>query len=135
VRFFDGRFLDVYEQNRERLEARMGRYVRSVTRAFFSCHCRGRPFCGCPERAFTAYVLSLRRAGLDPRSISKRALKDWWLSVYSGDVVRWLDDAIRWLEAREEVARIRGAADAARSTRELRARLSGRSQPSWSNDG
>ena len=125
-RFFDGRFLDIYQRNRDQLEARMGRYVRMVTKAFFSCHCRGRPFCGCPERRFTAYLLTLRRRGLDPRAMTKQAQKDYWLKLYSGDVIRWLDDVIRWLEAREAVARILGEEKVGRETRDLCKKLQGR---------
>ena len=71
-------------------------------------------------------ILTLRRRGLDPRAISGQVRKDYWLTVYSGDVIRWLDDVIRWLEAREAVARIKGKDRVERDTRKLRQRLSGR---------
>jgi superfamily II helicase len=92
---------------------------------FLDCDCEANPHCGHPERKFVVYLLGLREQGLGPSAIVDVMGDDYLLYAYEGDVLSFLDDAVRNLEAVEELAEVDGREDAAREAREKRERLSG----------
>ena len=92
---------------------------------FLDCDCQSNPHCGHPERKFVRYLLGLREQGLGPDAIVDVMGDDYMLYAYSGDVLSFLDDAVRALEAVEELADVDGHEDAAREARERKRMLSG----------
>ena len=78
--------------------------VLSFAEAFLYCDCQSRPHCGHPERKFLAYLLELRAQGLGPDAIVDVMGDDYLLYAYPGDVLSFLDDAVRTLEAAERLA-------------------------------
>ena len=79
---------------------------------FLDCDCQGHPHCGCPERKFVGYLLELRAEGLGPDAIVDVMGDDYMLYAYSGDVLSFLDDSVRTLEAAERLAEVDGRRDA-----------------------
>lgn len=75
---------------------------------FLTCGCQGSPHCGHPERFFCGYVLELRADGYGPAGIVDMMGVDYHLTAYAGDVLTFLDEAIRQLEALEALASVDG---------------------------
>ncbi len=90
---------------------------------FLDCDCDSNPYCGHPEEKFVEYLLDLRAQGLDPESMVDVMTDDYMVYAYPGDLYSFLDDAIRTLEAVEELADVDGrheqADRASRKKREL----------------
>ncbi|WP_299233726.1 DUF5814 domain-containing protein [Natronomonas sp.] len=78
---------------------------------FLDCDCQSHPHCGCPERKFIAYLLELRAEGLGPDAIVDVMGDDYMLYAYPGDVLSFLDDSVRTLEAAERLADVDGRRD------------------------
>jgi superfamily II helicase len=91
---------------------------------FLDCDCDANPYCGHPERKFVRYLLELREQGLGPDAIVDVMGEDYMLYAYSGDVLTFLDDSVRTLEAIEELADVEGYPEAQQNARERIDRLS-----------
>lgn len=95
--------------------------VLDFTTDFLDCTCQQHPHCGHPERKFVRYLLDLRASGLDPEAIIATMTDDYMVFAYPGDVRSFLDEAVRQLEAIEDIARVDGheaTADAANQRRD-----------------
>ncbi|WP_246998063.1 DUF5814 domain-containing protein [Halosolutus gelatinilyticus] len=78
---------------------------------FLDCDCDDNPYCGCPEQKFIRYLLELRAQGLGPGAIVDVMSDDYMVYAYAGDVLSFLDDGVRTLEAAEALARVDGAGE------------------------
>ena len=92
---------------------------------FLDCDCESHPYCGCAERKFMQYLLELRAEGHGPDDIVHVMGDDYMLYAYSGDILSFLDDAVRTLEAAEALANVEGEDDAGREIRRTKKELSG----------
>ncbi|WP_436901249.1 DUF5814 domain-containing protein [Halovenus halobia] len=90
---------------------------------FLDCDCEANPHCGCPERKFTKYLLELREQGLGPDAIVDIMGDDYMLYAYPGDVLSFLDQSIRTLEAAETLADVDGQTEAGEEIRAVRENL------------
>jgi len=90
---------------------------------FLDCDCEANPYCGHPERKFIGYLLDLRAQGFGPDAIVDVMGEDYGLYAYSGDVLSFLDDAVRTLEAAESLADVEGRREEHREIREARESL------------
>ncbi|MFC4989566.1 DUF5814 domain-containing protein [Saliphagus infecundisoli] len=108
---FKGATLDVLFQGSglEKLDDASQERVLDFASDFLDCDCETNPYCGCPERKFAGYLLDLRAQGLGPDAIVDVMGDDYMLYAYPGDVLSFLDDAVRTLEAAEALARVDGA--------------------------
>ena len=70
------------------------------------------------------YLLGLREQGLGPDAIVDVMGDDYMLYAYSGDVLSFLDDSVRTLEAVESLADVDERAEAADRARTKRRQLS-----------
>ena len=75
---------------------------------FLDCDCESNPYCGCGERKFIEYLLELRAQGLGPEAIVDVMGDDYMLYAYPGDVLSFLDQSVRTLEAVETLADVEG---------------------------
>ena len=122
---FKGATLDMLFQGEglEKLDDATRDRVLDFTQDFLDCDCDNNPYCGCPERKFIQYLLELRAQGLGPDAIVDVMTDDYMVYAYPGDLYSFLDDAIRTLEAVEELAEVDGrpeqAERASRKKREL----------------
>jgi superfamily II helicase len=87
--------------------------VLEFAEAFLDCDCQGHPHCGCPEEKFAAYLLELRAQGLGPDAIVDVMGDEYMLYAYPGDVLSFLDDSVRTLEAAERLANVDGRPETA----------------------
>ena len=80
--------------------------VLDFSEDFLDCSCESNPYCGCAERKFITYLLDLRAQGFGPDAIVDVMGDDYMLYAYSGDMLSFLDQSIRTLEAAEALADI-----------------------------
>lgn len=89
---------------------------------FLDCEDPDDLYTGYPERQFIRYLLELRAQGLGPDAIVDVMSDEYMLYAYPGDILSFLDSAVRTLEAIESLAAVEGnseieqkAADAKRA--------------------
>lgn len=85
---------------------------------FLDCETEEELYTGYPERAFIRYLLSLREQGLGPDAIVDVMGDDYMLYAYPGDILSFLDDSVRTLEAIEDLAHVDGNEKAQREVAE-----------------
>jgi superfamily II helicase len=71
------------------------------------------------------YVLELRAEGLGPQAIVDVMTDDYMVYAYTGDVLSFLDDAVRNLEAVETLADVDGNEEMSERARTAKRDLSG----------
>jgi helicase len=98
--------------------------VLAFSVAFVDCSCEGSPFCGCPERNFSKWVIDQRVAGLDPVEIVER-MSEFGIHAYSGDVLNYLDQAVRLMESIAKMATILNKTDIAHQALRIRSQIEG----------
>jgi len=123
---FSGATLDLLFQGEElsKLDEATQERVLDFATDFLDCDCQSNPYCGHPERKFIRYLLELREQGLGPDAIVDVMGDDYMLYAYPGDVLSFLDDAVRSLEAIEQLADVEGREEEAERARERRQALS-----------
>jgi superfamily II helicase len=97
--------------------------VLAFAEDFLDCDCDTNPYCGHPERKFVVYLLELRAQGLGPDAIVDVMSDDYLLYAYPGDVLSFLDDAVRTLEAVESLADVEGNTEMRDRAREAKRSL------------
>ena len=81
-------------------------------------------YTGYPERQFIRYLLELRAQGLGPDAIVDVMSDEYMVYAYPGDVLSFLDNAVRTLEATEALAAVEGDDEMERAAAEARRNLS-----------
>lgn len=119
---FSGATLDLLftGEDLDKLDDATRERVLDFVQDFLDCDCDARPHCGHPEEKFIRYVLELRAEGMSPEAIVDVMGDDYRLTAYPGDVLSFLDDAVRTLEAVESLAEVEEASpvvDRARTAR------------------
>jgi superfamily II helicase len=122
---FAGATLDLLFQgeNLAKLDDTTRDRVLDFAEDFLDCDCESNPHCGHPEEKFVQYLLELRAEGLGPDAIVDVTGDDYMLYAYPGDILSFLDDSVRTLEAVETLAAVEGNDDAERRARERREEL------------
>ena len=82
--------------------------VLDFAQDFLDCDCEDNPYCGHPERKFIRYLLELRAQGLGPDAIVDVMTDEYMLYAYPGDILSFLDQSVRTLEAVEALADVEG---------------------------
>ena len=126
-RVFAGATLDILFTGAdvEKLDDSTREQVLSFTADFMDCGCEGSPHCGHPERAFLRYVLELRAEGFDPEAIVQAMEAEYGVTAYPGDVLTFLDEAVRHLDAMEALAGVEGNAKMQERARSQKRALEG----------
>jgi superfamily II helicase len=125
---FKGATLDLLFQgeNLAKLDDVTQEKVLDFAEDFLDCDCDDNPYCGHPERKFIRYLLELRAEGHGPDAIVDIMSDEYMVYAYEGDVLSFLDDGVRTLEAVEELARVDGHDETADEAKELKDALAGR---------
>ncbi|WP_232703111.1 DUF5814 domain-containing protein [Halobacterium wangiae] len=109
---FSGATLDVlFSGDLSELNEATRDKVLDFSQDFLDCDCQSNPYCGHPERKFVRYLLELRAEGLDPESMVNVMTDDYMVYAYPGDLYSFLDDAVRTLEAVEDLSEVDGRQD------------------------
>jgi len=122
---FSGATLDILFQGAglAKLDDATQDRVLDFAEDFLDCDCEANPHCGCAERKFVRYLLELREEGMGPDAIVDVMGDDYMLYAYPGDILSFLDDSVRTLEAVETLADVDGQDEAAARARETRQNL------------
>jgi superfamily II helicase len=122
---FSGATLDILFQGEglAKLDDATQDRVLDFAEDFLDCDCEASPHCGHPEEKFIRYLLELREGGLGPDAIVDTMGDDYMLYAYPGDVLSFLDDSVRTLEAVETLADVEGYDEATAEARQLRKRI------------
>ena len=92
---------------------------------FLDCEDEDQLYTGYPERKFVRYLLELREQGLGPDDIVHVMGDEYMLYAYPGDVLSFLDQAVRTLEAAETLAKVDGRPERERELGAVKRSLSG----------
>lgn len=104
--------------------------VIAFNQDFLDCGCQSRPYCGHPQEKFARWLLEERLAGREPDELIDAMRDAYGLYAYHGDLIAFLDDAIRTLEAYGDLAAVEGAEDYANEVFAVRRGLEQGRQPS-----
>jgi len=124
---FSGATLDILFQGEglSNLDEATQERVLDFAEDFLDCDCQSNPYCGHPEEKFISYLLDLRAQGMGPEAIVDVMSDDYLVYAYPGDILSFLDDGIRTLEAAEQLADVDGQTEQADRIRGRRKDLSG----------
>ncbi|WP_410765873.1 DUF5814 domain-containing protein [Haloferax sp. DFSO60] len=92
---------------------------------FMDCEDADDIYTGYPERKFIAYLLDLRAQGLGPDAIVDVMSDEYMVYAYPGDILSFLDDAVRTLESVESLAGVEKNREAETEARQARKDLVG----------
>jgi len=126
-RVFQGGSIDIlFEgENISNLDIKLQDQLFDFAAEFLTCTCKDSPYCGCPERRFSAKIITLRTEGHDPAAIVKRLEDMYGITAYTGDVFGYLDNVVRNLDAVGRIADAYSKKEIAKSARNLRKRVEG----------
>jgi helicase len=125
-RALHGSFLDLLSSaDLRELDNQIQRYCLDFSRDFLRCTCRESPYCGCAARGISLRILELRSEGKSPGEIIDEFSDKYGMYAYQGDLINWLDQIVRYLEAIEAVAKVLGKMEAAREAAERKRKVEG----------
>ena len=125
-RALHGSFLDLLSSAElNDLENKLQKQCLDFAKDFLRCTCMDAPYCGCPQKNISLKILDLRSEGKSPDEIIDYFSDRYGMYAYQGDLINWLDQIVRYLEAIESVARVMGKADASKDAGERKKRLEG----------
>lgn len=125
-RALHGSFLDLLSSaDLRELDGKLQRYCMDFSRDFLRCTCREAPYCGCVQKSISLSILDLRAEGKSPEEIIEHFSDRYGMYAYQGDLINWLDQMVRYLEAIEAVARVLGREAAAKEAAERKKRVEG----------
>ncbi len=124
---FSGATMDILYQGEglAKLDDATRERVLEFAEDFLDCDCEANPHCGHPETKFMRYLLELRAQGMGPDAIVDIMGDDYLVYAYPGDVLSFLDQAVRTLDAAEALADVEDRPDEAAEVRQLRESLVG----------
>lgn len=125
-RALHGSFLDLLSSaDLRELDGKLQRYCLDFARDFLRCTCKEAPYCGCLQKSISLRILDLRAEGKSPEEIIGYFSERYGMYAYQGDLINWLDQMVRYLEAIEAVARVLGREKAAKEAAERKKRVEG----------
>ena len=125
-RALHGSFLDLLSSaDLRELDNKLQRYCMDFTRDFLRCTCKESPYCGCVQKSISLSILDLRAEGKSPEEIIDHFSDRYGMYAYQGDLINWLDQMVRYLEAIESVARVLGKEAVALEAGERKMRVEG----------
>lgn len=125
-RALHGSFLDLLSSAElNDLERKIQKQCLDFSKDFLRCTCMDTPYCGCPQRNISLKILELRADGKSPAEIIDDFSDKYGMYAYQGDLINYLDQIVRYLEAIESVAKVLGKADVAKEAGEMKKRIEG----------
>lgn len=126
-RVFHGATLDIVFEgdNITQLDAFIQDQLFSFATDFLTCSCKDSPYCGCAERLFSAKIIEIRMEGYEPVNIVHKLEDMYGITAYPGDVLSYLDDMVRNLDAVEKIARVYGKKDIGVAAKNMKIQIEG----------
>lgn len=114
----------------DRLDDPVRDRVLAFNRDLLNCDCESNPYCGHAEEKLSRWVLEARLAGRSPEGIVDAMGERYHLYAYPADVLAYLDEAVRRLDALADLAAVEGRPEAAERAASLRRGVEAGRQPS-----
>ncbi|MBC7085862.1 MAG: DEAD/DEAH box helicase [Methanomethylovorans sp.] len=126
-RVFQGASLDlIFEGNNiSQLDINIQEKLFAFAEAFLTCKCKDSPYCGCAERLLSAKIVEIRMDGYDPAGVVHKLEDTYGLTAYAGDVLGYLENVVRNLDAVEKIAMVYHKKDIAIAAREMKQLVEG----------
>jgi len=125
-RALHGSFLDLLSSSDlNDLEGKIQKYCMDFSRDFLRCTCKEAPYCGCAQKNISLRILELRSDGKSPEGIIDYFSDRYGMYAYQGDLINYLDQMVRYLEAIGSVAKVLGKMEAAKEAEERKKRIEG----------
>jgi helicase len=125
-RALHGSFLDLLSSSDlNDLEWKIQKYCMDFSRDFLRCTCKEAPYCGCAQKNISLRILELRAEGKSPEGIIDEFSDKYGMYAYQGDLINYLDQMVRYLEAIGSVAKVLGKMDAAKEAEVRKKRIEG----------
>ena len=125
-RVLHGSFLDLLSSSDlNDLEWKIQKYCMDFSRDFLRCTCKEAPYCGCAQKNISLRILELRADGKSPEGIIDYFSDRYGMYAYQGDLINYLDQMVRYLEAIGSVAKVLGKIDAAKEAEDRKKRIEG----------
>ena len=125
-RALHGSFLDLLSSAElNDLEWKIQKQCLDFAKDFLRCTCMDAPYCSCPQNGISLKILDLRSEGKNPDQIIDYFSDRYGMYAYQGDLINWLDQIVRYLDAIEAVARVLGKTEAAKEAEEMSRKVEG----------
>ncbi len=125
-RALHGSFLDLLSSSDlNDLERKIQKYCLDFSRDFLRCTCKESPYCGCAQKNISLCILELRSEGKSPEEIIDHFSDRYGMYAYQGDLINYLDQMVRYLEAIGSVAKVLGKMETAKEAEERKKRIEG----------
>ncbi len=125
-RALHGSFLDLLSSAElNDLEWKIQKQCLDFAKDFLRCTCMDAPYCSCPQNSISLKILDLRSEGKNPDEIIDYFSDRYGMYAYQGDLINWLDQIVRYLDAIEAVARVLGKTEAAKEAEEMSRKVEG----------
>ncbi|MCQ6963490.1 DEAD/DEAH box helicase [Methanolobus chelungpuianus] len=126
-RVFQGASLDIlFEgENMGKLDIALREQLFDFASEFLTCTCKDSPYCGCAERKFSEKIITIRTEGYDPAGIVRKIENLYGVTAYPGDVLGYLDSAVRNLDAVEMIAKAYSKKEIALEAHRLKKEIEG----------
>ena len=127
ARVFQGAFLDIMFDGSvlREVSPKYQKLLLNFASDMFVCACKESPYCGCAERKFSEKILLLRTKGMEPIEIIRTLEAEYGITAYVGDIFSYLEDAVRNLEAVEQIAKTMKKEALAADAKSLRLKIRG----------
>ncbi len=127
ARVFQGASLDIIfdGESLTQLDAKIRELMLTFASDFLTCACKDSPYCGCAEQKFSEKIIKLRTEDLEPVQIVRKLEDKYGISAYQGDVFGYLDNAVRNLDAVEQIAKVHSKKGVAEEAKKLKKKVQG----------
>ncbi|HWQ19877.1 MAG TPA: DUF5814 domain-containing protein [Methanotrichaceae archaeon] len=125
-RVFHGTFLDLLSSPElKNLERKIQKQCLDFAKDFMRCKCMDSPYCGCPQKNTSLAILGMRAEGKSPAEIIDEFSDKYGIYAYQGDLINFLDQMVRYLEAIEAVSRVLGKGEVSKEAGEIKVKIEG----------
>ena len=108
-----------------RLDRKIQDMCFNFSKDFMQCSCIDAPYCGCAERNISMKILEMRSSGASPSEIIHELGERYGIYAYAGDLINYLDQSIRYLEAILAIADVFGKTEIGKEAIRLKTRIEG----------
>ncbi len=126
-KFFSSRVLDLmsgdYPITKEEMDPYVLDRLKIWSQLFYSCYHPEKPYCECGQKQAAILIMKLRIKGFSPSKIIQELEKNYDLTAYTGDIISFLDTAVRRAESIERIARVVGLKEVAKKAQQIKIQL------------
>ncbi|RLG70293.1 MAG: RNA helicase, partial [Methanobacteriota archaeon] len=108
-----------YQKLEPKLSTKSKNVLTEIIKLFYACDCGDKPYCLCVAKKISLKLLEDRMAGAGPEKLLSK-LAAIHLETYVGDLIQWMEEQIRYLEAIERIALVYGEKNVVSEAKKVR---------------